>query len=115
MVIDLTPVGDTTGPARVLDMVEGRSKAVFRAWPDTRPQALREGIEVATMDGLTGFKTAAAEALQDAVEVMDPFPAVQLAGDALGRRRQRVQQTTTRSLIHTGRLRDKLQQSTQPY
>ncbi|MDK9339113.1 hypothetical protein FAM23853_000328, partial [Propionibacterium freudenreichii] len=29
VIIDLTPVRDKTGPARLLDMVAGRSKAVF--------------------------------------------------------------------------------------
>jgi transposase len=32
VVIDLTPIRDGTGPARLLDMVEGRSKAVFKTW-----------------------------------------------------------------------------------
>lgn len=44
------------------------------------------------MDGFTGFKTAAAEAIPDAVAVMDPFHVVKLAGDALDTARQRVQQ-----------------------
>ena len=35
------------------------------------------------MDGFTGFKTATAEELPDAVAVMDPFHVVRLAGDAL--------------------------------
>ena len=32
VIIDLTPVRDQTGPARLLDMVEGRSKQVFKTW-----------------------------------------------------------------------------------
>ncbi len=44
------------------------------------------------MDGFTGFKTAAAEELPDAVTVMDPFHVVRLAGDALDQCRRRVQQ-----------------------
>jgi transposase len=40
-------------------------------------------VEVVAMDGFTGFKTAAAEELPDAVTVMDPFHVVRLAGDAL--------------------------------
>ncbi len=40
------------------------------------------------MDGFTGFKTATAEELPDAVAVMDPF---HLAGDALDKCRRRVQ------------------------
>ena len=65
VIIDLTPVRDGAGPARLLDMVEGRSKAAF--------------------------KTAAAEEIPDAVTVMDPFHVVRLAGDALDRCRRRVQ------------------------
>jgi hypothetical protein len=30
VIIDLTPARNKTGPARLLDMVEGRSKAVFK-------------------------------------------------------------------------------------
>jgi transposase len=102
VVIDLTPVRDRTGPARLLDMVAGRSKQVFAAWLDAQTTAFRDGIEVVAMDGFTGFKTAAAETLPDAREVMDPFHVVQLAGDALDRCRQRVQQTTLGHRGHAG-------------
>ncbi len=94
VIIDLTPVRDGKGPARLLDMVEGRSKQVFANWLDQQPQAWRDRIQIVAMDGFTGFKTAAAEKLPDAVEVMDPFHVVQLAGDALDRCRQRVQHET---------------------
>ena len=104
VIIDLTPARET-GPARLLDMVEGRSKAVFKQWLAGRPQAWRDGIEVVAMDGFSGFKTAAAEELPDAVPVMDPFHVVRLAGDALDRCRQRVQQDT---LGHRGRAGDPL-------
>ena len=33
VIIDLTPVRDKTGPSRLLAMVPGRSKQVFKAWP----------------------------------------------------------------------------------
>ena len=92
VIIDLTPIRDGTGPARLLDMVEGRSKAAFKTWLAERPQAWREGVEVVAMDGFTGFKTAAAEELPKAIAVMDPFHVVRLAGDALDRCRRRVQQ-----------------------
>ncbi|RZQ60659.1 ISL3 family transposase [Amycolatopsis suaedae] len=91
VIIDLTPVRDGTGPARLLDMVEGRSKQAFKTWLNERPQAWRDGIEVVAMDGFTGFKTAAAEEVPDAVAVMDPFHVVRLAGDALDKCRRRVQ------------------------
>jgi len=92
VIIDLTPVRAGTGPARLLDMVEGRSKAAFKAWLADRPQAWRDRVEVVAMDGFTGFKTATAEELPQATAVMDPFHVVRLAGDALDRCRRRVQQ-----------------------
>jgi transposase len=105
VIIDLTPVREGTGPARLLDMVEGRSKQVFTTWLDAQSAEFRDGIEVVAMDGFTGFKTAAAETVPDAVAVMDPFHVVALAGDALDRCRQRVQQDTRG---HRGRTGDPL-------
>jgi transposase len=115
VIIDLTAVRAGTGPARLLDMVEGRSKQAFKTWLAERPETWREGVEVVAMDGFTGFKTAAAEELPDAVAVMDPFHVVRLAGDALDRCRRRVQQTihghrgrtgdplySARRMLHTG-------------
>jgi transposase len=115
VIIDLTPVRDGTGPARLLDMVAGRSKQVFKTWLAARPQAWRDQVEVVAMDGFTGFKTATTEELPDAVAVMDPFHVVRLAGDALDNCRRRVQQHlhghrgragdplyTARRVLHTG-------------
>ena len=79
VIIDLTPIRNGTGPARLLDMVEGRSKQAFKAWLAARPQAWRDRVEVVAMDGFTGFKTAAirtAEELPKAVAVMDRFHVV---------------------------------------
>ncbi len=46
------------------------------------------------MDGFTGYKTAATEAIDEVVTVMDPFHVVALAGDKLDLCRQRLQQET---------------------
>lgn len=105
VIIDLTPVRDGTGPARLLDMVEGRSKKVFKTWLDERDQAWRDGIQVVAMDGFSGFKTATTEELPEAVSVMDPFHVVQLAGEAMDDCRRRVQQQTCG---HRGRKGDPL-------
>ncbi len=105
VIIDLTPVRAGTGPSRLLDMVEGRSKAVFKQWLAGRPQAWRDRIEVVAMDGFTGFKTAAAEELPKAAAVMDPFHVVRLAGDALDVCRRRIQLATCG---HRGRKGDPL-------
>ena len=105
VIIDLTGIRDGTGPARLLDMVEGRSKQAFKSWLAELPQAWRDGVEVVAMDGFTGFKTATVEELPDAVAVMDPFHVVRLAGDALDRCRRRVQQAIHG---HRGRKNDPL-------
>jgi len=105
VIIDLTPVRDRTGPARLLDMVEGRSKQAFKTWLAQRPQAWCDAVEVVAMDGFTGFKTAAVEELPDVVTVLDPFHVVRLAGDALDECRRRVQQAIHG---HRGRTGDPL-------
>jgi len=115
VIIDLTGIRDGTGPARLLDMVEGRSKQAFKTWLTERPEAWRDSVEVVAMDGFTGFKTATVEELPDAVAVMDPFHVVRLGGDALDRCRRRVQQAihghrgrkcaplySARRTLHTG-------------
>ena len=56
VIIDLTPIRDGTGPARLLDMVEGRSKQAFKQWLSGRPEAWRDGVEVVAMDGFSGFR-----------------------------------------------------------
>jgi transposase len=72
VIIDLTGIRDGTGPARLFDMVPGRSKQAFKNWLADREQSYRDTIEVVAMDGFTGFKTATTEELPDAVAVMDP-------------------------------------------
>jgi transposase len=92
VIIDLTPIRDGTGPSRLLDMVEGRSKQAFKTWLAERPKAWRDAVEVVAMDGFTGFKTATSEELPEAAAVMDPFHVVRLCGEALDQCRRRVQQ-----------------------
>ncbi|MBB4138023.1 ISL3 family transposase [Gordonia humi] len=105
VLIDLTPVVDGTGPARLLDMIAGRSKQVLKTWLDGRDQVFRDRVKVVAMDGFTGYKTATAEELPAARIVMDPFHVVALAGDKLDRCRTRVQQATCG---HRGRTGDPL-------
>ena len=44
--IDLTPVRDRSGPARLLDVVPGRSKKVLKTWLSQRDQDWRGRVEV---------------------------------------------------------------------
>jgi transposase len=105
VIIDVTPIRDKTGPARLLDMVEGRSKKTFARWLEQQEPSWRNGLQVVAMDGFTGFKTATPEQLPDATAVMDPFHVLRLAGDALDECRRRVQQHTRG---HRGRTTDPL-------
>jgi hypothetical protein len=110
VIIDLTGVRDGTGPARLLDMVEGRSKQAFRrGWLNaTRLGATGSGERagaVGVVDDCevgqgAGHRDGWLHRVQDrrcretsqAVAVMDPFHVVRLAGEALDQCRRRVQQ-----------------------
>lgn len=95
VMIDLTPVRDRSGPARLLDVVPGRSKKVLKTWLSQHDQEWRGRVEVVAMDGFTGFKSAAGEELPQARAVMDPFHVVSLAGDKLDQCRRRIQRAIT--------------------
>lgn len=105
VIVDLTPVIDGTGPARLLDMVAGRSAAVLTDWLGAKDPNFRSRVKVVAMDGFTGYHTAAADALPAARAVMDPFHVVHLAADKLTVCRQRIQQDTCG---HRGRSGDPL-------
>jgi transposase len=105
VIIDLTPVLDGTGRARLLDLVPGRSAAALKSWLTDQSQAFRDRVEVVAMDGFGGYKTAAVEQLPEATAVMDPFHVVALAGAKLDLCRQRIQQQTCG---HRGRTGDPL-------
>lgn len=91
VVIDLTPIREKTGPARLLAMIEGCSKQAFKSWLAGRAEDWRDGISVTAMDGFSGFKPATAEEVPAATAVMDSFHVVRLAGEALDVCRRRVQ------------------------
>jgi transposase len=105
VIIDLTPVLDGTGRARLLDLVPGRSAAALTSWLSGQSQAFRDRVDVVAMDGFGGYKTAATDQLPDATAVMDPFHVVALAGAKLDLCRQRIQQQTCG---HRGRSGDPL-------
>jgi transposase len=102
LIIDLTPAHDQTGPARLLDRVEGRSATVLASWLAAQPADFAQAVEVIAMDEFAGYKIAATEIIPDAVAVMDPFHVVALAGAKLDLIRQRIQQQTLHRRGHTG-------------
>lgn len=105
VIVDLTPNVDGTGPARLLDMVPGRSAEVLRRWLAAREKSFRDRVKVVSMDGFAGYHTATTEQLPKARKVMDPFHVVHLAADKLTMTRQRIQQDTCG---HRGRSGDPL-------
>jgi transposase len=102
VIVDLTPVVDGRGPARLLDLVEGRCAAALSGWLDRRTPEFRAQVKVVAMDGFAGYKNAATAAVPDAVTVMDPFHVVALAGTKLDLCRQRIQQHTLGRRGRTG-------------
>ena len=105
VIVNLTPNVDGIGPARLLDMVPGRSAEVLRRWLAARDQSFRARVKVVAMDGFTGYHTATTEQLPKARKVMDPFHVVHLAAAKLTLTRQRIQQDTRG---HRGRTGDPL-------
>jgi transposase len=85
---------DSTGRtrARLLDLVPGRSGAVYADWLKARNDAFRAGIQVATLDPFHGYKNALDDELEDAIAVLDAFHVVKLGTAAVDEVRRRVQQ-----------------------
>jgi transposase len=103
--VDLTRDAKGRTRARLLDLVPGRSGAVYKVWLDERGGAFREGVKIAALDPFAGYKTAIDDKLQDAVAVLDAFHVVKLGTAAVDEVRRRVQQDT---LGHRGRKGDPL-------
>ncbi len=105
VIIDLTGIRDGSGPARLLDMVEGRSKQAFKNWLANERGPDARGSRSSRWTASPGSRPLPPRSLARAVAVMDPFHVVRLAGDALDQCRHRVQQDT---IGHRGRKGDAL-------
>jgi transposase len=101
--VDLAPAGG--GPARLLDVVEGRSGQVVTDWLDDRGPDWCAAVQVAALDPFRGYERALRTRLPAATVVLDAFHAIRLAQDAVDAVRRRVQQQT---LGHRGRTGDPL-------
>ena len=100
-IADLTP----GRPARLLDVVAGRSGRVLRGWLADRDQSWRAAIVTASLDPFRGYATALAAQLPHATRVLDPFHIVKLGLTCVDAVRRRVQQDT---LGHRGYADDPL-------
>jgi len=102
-IVDLSP----GRPARLLDVVPGRTGKVYADWIAIREQAWRDRIMVAALDPFRGYATALHTELPDAVRVLDAFHVVKLGNQCLDEVRRRVQQE---QLGHRGHKHDPLYQ-----
>lgn len=89
-IVDLTP----GRPARLLDLVPGRTGTALRTWLAARPEAWKAQITTAALDPFRGYASALADQLPTATRVLDPFHVSKLALDALDEVRRRVQHDT---------------------
>lgn len=90
--VDLSRDSKGKTRARLLDLVPGRSGAVYAQWLRSRNEAFRAGIAVATLDPFHGYKNALDDELEDAIAVLDAFHVVKLGTAAVDEVRRRVQQ-----------------------
>jgi hypothetical protein len=90
-IADLTP----GRPARLLDVVEGRSGPALAGWLADRDPAWRQRVATASLDPFRGYASALSAQLPDAVRVLDPFHVVKLALTCVDDIRRRVQQEQT--------------------
>jgi transposase len=91
-IVDLT--GHPGHPARLLDVVEGRSGKALSDWVSARDRSWRDGIAVAALDPFRGYATALRTQLPAAVRVLDAFHVTRLGLAAVDEVRRRVQQDT---------------------
>jgi transposase len=101
-IVDLTR---SRGPARLLDVVAGRSAAALVSWINDRDPTWRAGIGIAALDPYRGYATALRSVLGTAVRVLDAFHVVRLGFAAVNAVRCRIQREQTG---HRGRSDDPL-------
>jgi transposase len=102
-IVDLTR--RRLGPARLLDVIDGRSASSLASWAAQRTPCWRAAVQVAALDPYRGYATALRTSLPGAVRVLDAFHVVRLGFDAVDRVRRRIQQQQTG---HRGRKHDPL-------
>lgn len=82
VIVDLTSVIDGTRPARLLDMVAGRSAEALSNWLAKREENIPKRVKVVAMDGFAGHHNATAAALPSERAVIDPLPCAPGRGEA---------------------------------
>jgi transposase len=101
-IVDLT---HGRGPARLLDVVAGRSASALHSWVNGQNPVWRAGITTAALAPDRGYASALRTALPDATRVLDAFHVARLGIAAIDDVRRRIQQEQTG---HRGRTGDPL-------
>lgn len=76
---------------QILDVVEGRDTAQAAEWIDQQSEPWRSAVAHATLDLSEAYRAMLDTHLPNAVQVVDPFHVVRVAGQALDECRRRVQ------------------------
>jgi transposase len=97
-IADLTP----GQPARLLEVVDGRSGVVLASWLGERDDQWKAQIATASLDPFRGYASALKQQLPQAVRVLDPFHVTKLGLTALDQVRRRVQQDSHGHRGHRG-------------
>ena len=95
-------------PAKLIELIEGRTAAAVSAWLDAQPAQWRAAIRWGVLDMSGPYRKTFDDSLPDAVQVADPFHVVRHANSKLDECRRRVQNET---LGHRGRKADPLYRS----
>jgi transposase len=101
-IVDLTR---GRGPARLLDVVAGRSASGLVKWMNQREPGWRAAVTTAALDPYRGYALALRAALPHAVRVLDAFHVTRLGFAAVDEVRRRIQREQTG---HRGRAGDPL-------
>ena len=109
--VDLSTDENGQVRARLLDLVQGRTRAAYADWLTERGEGFAAGVDVATLDPFQGYKTAIDDELSDATAVLDAFHVVALGTTCVDEVRRRVQQAMTG---HRGRTGDPLHEDARP-
>jgi transposase len=104
----IVDVGSDTTPARLIDIVAGRSAAGVCDWLDDQPDAWRAQIRYGVLDLSGPYRKVFNDALDHVRQIADPFHVVKHANSKLDECRRRVQNET---LGNRGRKHDPLYRS----
>lgn len=63
-------------PARLLDLLPGRSGTAYAGWLKQCDRAFHESVRIATLDLFQGYKNVIDDQTEDAIAVLDAFHAV---------------------------------------